>query len=66
MLITQPTPSGRKDNVRQKHGEVKVHFWVIRSWELAIELVPEKNGALIFGVKWDIGWTTPRAHVIGG
>ena len=41
MLITQPTPSGRKENVRQKQGEVKVYFGVIRSREFATELVFE-------------------------
>jgi hypothetical protein len=41
MLITQPTPSGCKENVGQKQGKVKVYFGVIRSWELAIELVFE-------------------------
>jgi len=66
MLVTQPAPSGCKENVCQEHGEVEVYFGVIRRRELAIELVLEQNCPIIFRVEWNVGRILSSTHGIGG
>jgi hypothetical protein len=64
MLVTQPTPSGCKEDVGQEHGKVEVYFGVICGWKLAIELVFKQNGAIVFGVEWDVGRILSCTHRI--